>query len=77
MSKWATHLQSVAGGCEFYGPDDMGNPAPGYWVVRGPTSEIRHSPHSIEHAAIVYLVHVCRDAEAKKAIATFDPTSDT
>jgi hypothetical protein len=50
----------------------MGSPAPGVWVVSGPTSEWRHSTHSIEHAALLYLVQVCRDPDAKKALTAFE-----
>jgi len=71
MSKWASRLQQLVGGCEFYGPHDLGNPAPGMWTARGPTSEARHSSYSIDHAAILYLVQVCRDREAKDAIGTY------
>lgn len=63
---WTAALQHLVGGCEFYGPNDMGNPAPGMWTVRGPTSETRHSTKDIEHAALLYLVQVCRDPGARE-----------
>lgn len=74
---WTARLQSVAGGCEFYGPKDMGNPAPGMWTVRGPTSETRHSTVDIEHAAFLYLVYVCRDPVAKEHARELEKHPDT
>jgi hypothetical protein len=64
-NRWTNRMQKIVKGCEFYGPSDMGNPAPGMWTVRGPTSAVRHSSENIEHAAFLYLVYVCRDPEAK------------
>ncbi len=65
---WMNRMQQMVRGFEFYGPRDAPNPAPGNYTVVGPLSEYRHSSHSIEHAAMLYLAQVLRDREAIDAL---------
>ena len=67
-SKWIERLSKLVRGAEFYSPNDLRNPAKGLWVVLGPTSEMTTSDVSIEHAAMVFLANVCKDAEARAAL---------
>lgn len=56
---WLSTFERTVVGAEFYGPRDLGNPAPGQWCVVGPTGEYRTSSRSMDHAAQLYLVQVC------------------
>lgn len=61
---WIERLQSLTKSFECFGPNDPQNPAPGHYVVRGPTGEFRMSNVSIDDAAFRYLREVMRDHEA-------------
>jgi hypothetical protein len=66
--RWTYQLQALVRSVEFYTPQDGRSPAKGFFVCLGPTSEMTTSSVSIEHAALLYLANVCRDAVARDAL---------
>jgi hypothetical protein len=71
QGRWILRLQRRVRGIEVFTPDEPTpkHPAPGNWVVMGPTSEFSFSVQSADHAAMLFLAHYCDDIEAQAEAA--------